>query len=70
MLHAKTCHGDCGTWRDGRSVVWNFCRMTDGHLANVVRHLEANEDRLSKDDQRNLVCAVAEQMYRQEKRAI
>ncbi len=60
MQHARTCTGHCGTWRDNRNIVWNFCRMTDSHLANVIRHLTANIDRLSDEDRQHLTQAERE----------
>jgi len=69
MQHARTCTGHCGTWTDGRNVIWNFCRMTDSHLANVMRHLLANIDRLSDDDRQHLAQADAEIVDRLQRRA-
>ena len=50
MQHAKSCAGYCGEWTDQRSIVWNFCRMTDRHLANTIKHLESNKGRASAED--------------------
>ena len=67
MQHAKSCAGYCGEWTDQRGVVWQFCRMTDRHLANTIKHLESNKGRASAEDIRKLEDAYKEREWRRDK---
>lgn len=67
MQHVKSCAGHCGEWTDQRQVVWKFCRMTDRHLANTIKHLEANAERAAVADLRKLDDAYKEREWRRDK---
>jgi hypothetical protein len=67
MQHSKSCAGHCGEWTDQRGVVWQFCRMTDRHLANTIKHLESNASRATVVDLRKLDDAYKERQWRRDK---
>jgi hypothetical protein len=67
MQHAKSCAGYCGEWTDQRGVIWQFCRMTDRHLQNTIKHLESNAGRATVADLRKLDDALKEREWRRDK---
>lgn len=67
MQHSKSCAGHCGEWADQRGVIWNFCRMTDRHLENTIKHLESNKGRAAVADLRRLDNAYQERQWRKAK---